>query len=39
MTILMDCEICGVMINTHRPPYCSCCWDEIDYEDNWGEEE
>ena len=26
--ILMDCEMCGVEINTHRPPYCDYCWGE-----------
>ncbi len=26
--ILMDCHGCGVMINTHNPPYCSDCWGE-----------
>lgn len=24
--ILMDCETCGVEINTHQPPYCLDCW-------------
>ena len=45
MTIAMDCQICGVFINTHRPPFCSHCWDENDDEEHWlnqlfeGEEE
>ena len=39
MTILMHCQICDIIINTHRPPLCSHCWDEFDYEDNRGEEE
>jgi uncharacterized Fe-S cluster-containing MiaB family protein len=35
MTILMDCKLCKIEINTYRPPYCWSCWEILEE----GEEE